>query len=184
MLHSLNLGCTLIGSPTNPCQNCSIDSFMLHIKYLNLNYYFHIEYGYSGGGSGGGGGYGGYSSYDQTAPAYGGPAPATGGWGNQGQSSAPYSGYTGADGPVGGYSTQQGSGGAPSTAYPSGLKSYKFQHFIFLTKHFLFAGSSSAGYSAYGDQAYGSGGGSGYDNTGSYGGSASYGGISLLLTLL
>jgi len=37
-------------------------------------------------------------------------------------------------------------------------------------------GSSSAGYSAYGDQSYGGG---GYDNTGSsgYGGSGSYGGI-------
>ena len=45
---------------------------------------------------------------------------------------------------------------------------------------FCYAGSSSAGYSAYGEQTpYGvgaGGGGSSYDNAGSYGGSASYGG--------
>lgn len=42
---------------------------------------------------------------------------------------------------------------------------------------FEYVGSSSAGYSAYGDQSYGGGGGSSYENAGSYGGgSGSYGG--------
>lgn len=59
------------------------------------------------------------------------------------------------------------------------LKEYFANYFpLFINKPIIFSGSSSAGYSAYGDQAYGGGGGSGYDNSGSYGGSASYGGMS------
>lgn len=47
---------------------------------------------------------------------------------------------------------------------------------VILTCLFSFTGSSSAGYSAYGDQSYGGGSSTGYDNPGSYGGSAAYGG--------
>lgn len=40
----------------------------------------------------------------------------------------------------------------------------------------LHTGSSSSGYSAYGEQSYGGAGGNGYDATASYGGSGAYGG--------
>lgn len=109
------------------------NQYPIYKKDSYPSYFIFTEYGYSGGG-GGGGAYGGYSSYDQAAPAYGGPpsgAPVSGGWGNQGQSAAPYSGYSGGDGPVGGYSTQQGgAGGAPSTAYPSGLLTSNISSFL------------------------------------------------------
>lgn len=121
------------------CPSLSGNQYPIYKKDSYPSYFIFTEYGYSGGG-GGGGAYGGYSSYDQAAPAYGGPpsgAPVSGGWGNQGQSAAPYSGYSGGDGPVGGYSTQQGgAGGAPSTAYPSGLLTYNISSFlIFRSTH-------------------------------------------------